>query len=67
MYKDIKKKGISINSIFKFLFRVLDASNLVIRICDVQEKKLHIKKIFLLITKFFGYIDHLAKNLKKNS
>ena len=24
MYKDIKKKGISINSIFKFLFRVLE-------------------------------------------
>ena len=47
MYKDIKKKGISINSIFKFLFRVLDASNLVIRICDVQEKIAHKENIFV--------------------
>ena len=46
-YKKLIKKGIKINSIFKFLLKVLDASNLVIIKCDVQEKIAKKEKILV--------------------
>ena len=46
-YKKLIKRGIKMNSIFKFLLKVLDASNLVIIKCDVQEKIAQIEKILV--------------------
>ena len=65
-YKKLIKKGIKINSIFKFLLKVLDASNLVIIKWDVQEKIAQIEKIFVN-TKIFWLYSLPNQKLKKKS
>ena len=51
------------NSIFKFLFNVFEASNLVTSICEEHEKIAH-KENILVKNKIFRYIDHLTIGLK---
>tara|TARA_B100000287_G_C20568708_1_gene755628 strand:+ start:940 stop:1215 length:276 start_codon:yes stop_codon:yes gene_type:complete len=43
----IKKKGNKYDSNFIFFFKIFDASNLVISICEQQEKIAHNEKIFV--------------------
>ena len=51
-YKEKRKKGISKNSTFRFLFKVFEASNFVINICDAHEKIAH-KENILVNNKIF--------------
>ena len=51
--KKIEKKGMIKNSIFKFLFNVFEASNLVTSICEEHEKIAH-KENILVKNKIFS-------------
>ena len=65
-YKENKKNGISKNSIFKFRFKVFEASNFVINICDVHEKIAHKENIFVN-NKIFWLYSSFNQKLKKSS
>ena len=48
-YNKVKNKGIKKNSTLRFLYKVLEASNLVMSKWDMHEKIEHIEKIFVNI------------------
>ena len=54
------------NSNFKFLFKVFDASNFVIRMCDVHEKIAH-KENILVSNKIFWLYWSFSQKFKKSS